>query len=107
MPYLIIKNQRRPENGGIRPAQGPEPSYWLNYFGTEDIDAGLAKVSELGGSQIDGSDRHRRREDRHRPGSAGSRVRALRGTVRRLSRDRNSADYCGFKRRGNTPISSY
>jgi uncharacterized protein len=54
MPYLIIKNQDGWMNGGIRPAQGPEPSYWLNYIGTEEIDAGIAKVSELGGSKLMG-----------------------------------------------------
>ena len=54
MPYLVIKNSDGRMTGGIRPAQGPEPSYWLNYFGIEDIDSGLARVSELGGSQIMG-----------------------------------------------------
>lgn len=54
MPYLVIKRSDGGTNGGIRPAQGPEPSYWLNYFGIEDIDSALAKVSELGGSRVMG-----------------------------------------------------
>jgi predicted enzyme related to lactoylglutathione lyase len=55
MPYMIVKNQDGWNNGGIRPAQGPEPSYWLNYFGTEDVDASLAKVSEMGGTELLGA----------------------------------------------------
>ena len=55
MPYMIVKNQDGWNNGGIRPAQGPEPSYWLNYFGSEDVDASLAKVSELGGKELLGA----------------------------------------------------
>jgi uncharacterized protein len=54
MPYLIIKNHEGWNNGGIRPVQGPEPSYWLSYFGTEDFDSGYAKVAELGGRQLMG-----------------------------------------------------
>jgi predicted enzyme related to lactoylglutathione lyase len=53
-PYLIIKKPDGSTNGGIRPAQGPEPSYWLNYFGTNDIDASHAKLTELGGSSLMG-----------------------------------------------------
>jgi predicted enzyme related to lactoylglutathione lyase len=55
MPYMIVKNQDGWNNGGIRPAQGPEPSYWLTYFGSEDVDASLAKVSELGGEELLGA----------------------------------------------------
>ncbi len=54
MPYMVIKNKDGWNNGGIRPAMGPEPPYWLVYFGTDDIEASSAKVSELGGSQIMG-----------------------------------------------------
>jgi uncharacterized protein len=54
MPYLVIKNSEGWMNGGMRPAQGSEPPYWLNYFGTEEIDAGTAKVSELGGTKLMG-----------------------------------------------------
>jgi predicted enzyme related to lactoylglutathione lyase len=52
MPYSIIKNADGRSNGGIRPAQGPEPTYWLNYFGSDDVDAGFAKISELGGQEL-------------------------------------------------------
>lgn len=47
-PYLAIKNGAA-NNGGIRPGQPGAPPYWLAYFGVQDIDAGLAKLGELGG----------------------------------------------------------
>ncbi len=50
-PYLIVKNSDR-ANGGIRPNDPPGmPPHWLVYFAVEDIDAGLAKVEELGGTK--------------------------------------------------------
>ena len=53
-PYLVIMNGER-SNGGIREVTPPgTPPHWLVYFGTEDIDAGLAKVEELGGTKIAG-----------------------------------------------------
>jgi predicted enzyme related to lactoylglutathione lyase len=52
MPYWTIANKDGHTNGGIRPAMEQEPTYWLVYFGSADIDADVAKVSELGGSQI-------------------------------------------------------
>jgi uncharacterized protein len=48
-PYLSIKNGDS-NNGGIRPLTPGAPPNWLVYFGIEDLDAGLAKVGELGGS---------------------------------------------------------
>jgi uncharacterized protein len=54
MPYMVIKNQEGWNNGGIRPAVDPEPPYWLAYFGIDDIDHGLATVSELGGDKLAG-----------------------------------------------------
>ena len=57
------------------------PPHWLVYFGVEDIDAALAKVAELGGVEARRPDRHPDREDRDREGSAGRRVRALRGQL--------------------------
>jgi predicted enzyme related to lactoylglutathione lyase len=39
-------------NGGIMPPQMGEPPSWLVYFGTDDIDASLAKISELGGNVL-------------------------------------------------------
>lgn len=52
--YLIIKNGDR-GNGGVRElGDQPAPPHWLAYFGIDDIDAGLAKVQELGGSRLAG-----------------------------------------------------
>jgi predicted enzyme related to lactoylglutathione lyase len=53
-PYLVIMNADR-ANGGIREVTPPgTPPHWLVYLGTEDIDTGLAKVAELGGTVIAG-----------------------------------------------------
>jgi len=54
-PYLAIRNGEA-NNGGMRGPSGPSaaPSHWLVYFGIGDIDAGLAKVSELGGTLLAG-----------------------------------------------------
>jgi uncharacterized protein len=53
-PYLWIKNGEA-NNGGIRELDPPgTPPHWLVYFATEDIDTGLAKVEELGGTKIAG-----------------------------------------------------
>lgn len=52
--YLVVKNDDR-SNGGIRElGDQPAPQHWLVYFGIDDIDAGLAKVEELGGSKMAG-----------------------------------------------------
>lgn len=53
-PYLIIKNGER-SNGGIRPlGQEGVPPHWLVYFAIDDIDAGLARAQELGGTKLAG-----------------------------------------------------
>lgn len=53
-PYRMIKNSGQ-NNGGIRSVMPPgTPPHWLVYFGVQDIGAGLAKVSELGGTQLMG-----------------------------------------------------
>ncbi len=53
-PYLSIKNAGA-NNGGMRELRPPGvPPHWLVYFGVQDIDAGLAKVQELGGSTVAG-----------------------------------------------------
>jgi predicted enzyme related to lactoylglutathione lyase len=53
MPYTVIKNSDGHTNGGIRPVTPPgAPPHWLVYFGTDDIEAGSARVSELGGSVL-------------------------------------------------------
>ncbi|HEX3317280.1 MAG TPA: VOC family protein [Solirubrobacteraceae bacterium] len=51
MPYFVIQNGDR-SNGGIRAPQPGEPPYWLAYLGTDDTDASLAKVEELGGVRL-------------------------------------------------------
>jgi predicted enzyme related to lactoylglutathione lyase len=49
-PYFTIKNRDR-INGGMRPMMPGEPQpFWLVYFGTEDVEATLAKVEQLGGT---------------------------------------------------------
>lgn len=55
LPYLVIMNSDEHSNGGIRPPIPPgTPPFWLVYFATDDIDAALAKVSELGGTVFGG-----------------------------------------------------
>jgi uncharacterized protein len=54
MPYLGIQNAEGHGNGGIRGAMENEPSYWLVYFGSDDIDADMAKASELGATTLAG-----------------------------------------------------
>jgi predicted enzyme related to lactoylglutathione lyase len=52
--YLTLRNGDR-GNGGIRElGDQPAPPHWLPYFGIEDIERGLAKVTELGGSVLAG-----------------------------------------------------
>jgi predicted enzyme related to lactoylglutathione lyase len=52
--YLVVKNAGR-GNGGIRElGDQPAPPHWLPYFGIDDIERGLAKVTELGGSTLAG-----------------------------------------------------
>jgi predicted enzyme related to lactoylglutathione lyase len=50
-PYLVIQVGDQ-GNGGIRDAQDGEPPNWSAYFATEDIDAGVARVGELGGTKL-------------------------------------------------------
>jgi len=53
-PYLAIKNGDA-SNGGIRELTPPgAPPHWLVYLGTEDIDASLTKVEQLGGTKLAG-----------------------------------------------------
>jgi len=53
MTYFVIKNGER-SNGGITELPPGVPPHWLVYFATEDIDAGIAKVDELGGGKLSG-----------------------------------------------------
>ena len=53
MPYLIVKNSDGRTNGSMRPVMPPgSPPFWLVYFGIDDLDEGLARVGELGGSTV-------------------------------------------------------
>ena len=53
-PYLSIRNGDS-NNGGIRAlAQPGVPPHWLVYFGVEDIEASIATVERLGGSNMAG-----------------------------------------------------
>lgn len=52
-PYQVIQNAGR-GNGGMREKTPQEPPYWLVYFGSDDIDASLARVTELGGKLVAG-----------------------------------------------------
>ncbi len=51
MTYLGIENEGH-GNGGIRNTMENEPTYWLVYFGTADIDADAAKAGELGATVL-------------------------------------------------------
>lgn len=53
-PYFVVMNQGR-GNGGVRglPRPDMQPN-WLVFFAVEDIDAGVAKASELGGTAMMG-----------------------------------------------------
>ena len=51
--YLMIKNGDA-HNGGMRELTPPSPPNWLAYFGVEDVEQALAKVSDLGGSALTG-----------------------------------------------------
>jgi hypothetical protein len=52
-PYLVITTADGHANGGIRPPMPPgTPPFWLVYFATADIDASVAKISELGGTVL-------------------------------------------------------
>jgi uncharacterized protein len=56
MPYLVVKTADGHTNGGIRPPMpAGTPPFWLVYFAAEDLDASLAKVSELGGNVLMGN----------------------------------------------------
>jgi uncharacterized protein len=48
-PYLVVMNGEN-GNGGIRPAPDGMPPNWTVYFATDDVEKGMAKVQELGGT---------------------------------------------------------
>jgi hypothetical protein len=55
MEYSTIATAAGGTNGGMRPVMPPgTPPHWLVYFGTDDIDAAVAKAGELGGTALAG-----------------------------------------------------
>jgi uncharacterized protein len=52
MPYMVIATAAGTSNGGVRAAGEAEPTYWLVYFGVDDVDATMAKATELGGNAL-------------------------------------------------------
>jgi uncharacterized protein len=54
VPYLIVWNGER-TNGGIRElGDAPAPPHWMPYFGIDDLERGLARAGELGGTVLAG-----------------------------------------------------
>jgi uncharacterized protein len=54
MPYMVIQTADGNSNGGLRGAMENEPTYWLVYFGTANIEDGMASATELGASALAG-----------------------------------------------------
>jgi predicted enzyme related to lactoylglutathione lyase len=55
-PYLVVMNGDN-SNGGMRLLSEEDahvPPHWLPYFGIDDLDRGLAKTKELGGTVVGG-----------------------------------------------------
>jgi uncharacterized protein len=52
MPYMVITTAAGTSNGGMRPAAETEPTYWLVYLGSDDIDTTMGKATELGGTGL-------------------------------------------------------
>jgi predicted enzyme related to lactoylglutathione lyase len=52
--YLIVKNDDHGNGGITELGDQPAPPHWLVYFGVDDIESGLAKVTALGGSKLAG-----------------------------------------------------
>jgi predicted enzyme related to lactoylglutathione lyase len=53
MPYFVISVGER-SNGGISELPAGLPPHWLVYFATEEIDSGIARLEELGGTKLSG-----------------------------------------------------
>jgi uncharacterized protein len=55
-PYLVISTADGHSNGGIRPPAPPgTPPFWLVYFASADIEASVARVTQLGGTVLVGA----------------------------------------------------
>jgi uncharacterized protein len=52
MPYMVIQTADGNSNGGLRGAMENEPSYWLVYFGTDNIENGMDSATELGATSL-------------------------------------------------------
>jgi uncharacterized protein len=52
MEYKVIQTADGTSNGGLRGATENEPSYWLVYFGTDNIEDGMASATELGADTL-------------------------------------------------------
>jgi predicted enzyme related to lactoylglutathione lyase len=50
--YVTVKTRDGHVNGGIRKAASTEPSYWMVYFGTDDLPGTVARLRELGGAPL-------------------------------------------------------
>jgi uncharacterized protein len=54
MPYMVIQTADGHSNGGLRAAAENEPTYWLVYLGTANIEDGLSNAGELGATTLAG-----------------------------------------------------
>jgi uncharacterized protein len=52
MPYMVIQTADGNSNGGLRGAMENEPTYWLVYFGTDNIENGMASATDLGADTL-------------------------------------------------------
>ncbi len=50
--YLVVQTSDGRGNGGIREASDQEPTFWLVYFGIDDIHSGVGRAGELGGKTL-------------------------------------------------------
>jgi uncharacterized protein len=55
IPYKVIQTAAGTSNGGLRGAMENEPTYWLVYFGTDNIEDGMASATELGATTLVGA----------------------------------------------------
>jgi predicted enzyme related to lactoylglutathione lyase len=53
-PYRMIHNGDEINGGMVTPPDKNMPSFWLPYFGVDDVEASLAKIEDLGGTRLMG-----------------------------------------------------
>jgi uncharacterized protein len=51
-PYLVAHTEDGHSNAGIRPRIESEPPHWLVYFGSDNLDASVARAAEIGGATL-------------------------------------------------------